>query len=86
MFVQVSRQVGRPNFQAGHAGSIPVIRSSSSASCFERFLACPQGFRAVAYPIAYIRAHVWLGPRRCRCEYQAMVNVTVEARNDIDNP
>ena len=27
MFVQVSRQVGRPNFQAGHAGSIPVIRS-----------------------------------------------------------
>ena len=27
MFAQVSRKAGRPNFQAGHAGSIPVIRS-----------------------------------------------------------
>jgi hypothetical protein len=28
--VQVSRQAEGPNFQAGHAGSIPVIRSSST--------------------------------------------------------
>ena len=27
MFAQVSREAGRPIFQAGHAGSIPVIRS-----------------------------------------------------------
>jgi len=30
MFAQVNRKAGRPNFQAGHAGSIPVIRSLSS--------------------------------------------------------
>jgi hypothetical protein len=27
MFAQVTGYAGRPNFQAGHAGSIPVIRS-----------------------------------------------------------
>ena len=29
MFAQVSGYAGRPNFQAGHAGSIPVIRSTT---------------------------------------------------------
>src|SRR6478672_3871622 len=29
---------------------------------------------------------VRLVPRRGRCHYQAMVDVTVEARNDADNP
>jgi hypothetical protein len=29
---------------------------------------------------------VWLVPRRGRCHYQAMVDVTVEARNDAGSP
>ncbi len=31
-FAQVSRQAGRPNFQAGHAGWIPVARSHGSGT------------------------------------------------------
>jgi hypothetical protein len=37
---------------AGHADSIPVIRSSSSAVYFERFQACLRGFVPVVCPTA----------------------------------
>jgi hypothetical protein len=42
MFEQVSRQAERPNFQAGHAGSIPVIRSQGSV-LVSRFFRCSNG-------------------------------------------
>jgi hypothetical protein len=45
VFAQVARHVGRPNFQAGHAGSIPVIRSQLKALCRYRYL------MSVAFPI-----------------------------------
>ena len=46
MFAQVGRLVGRPNFQAGHTGSIPVIRSQglwepSSTAIFVTGLGIP---------------------------------------------
>jgi hypothetical protein len=78
---------GFANFQAGHAGSIPVIRSCRSAAYFELFAACFLGPRA-----RYVPDRLWseaygpLGRRRRCCQYQAMVDVTVEARNDVDNP
>jgi hypothetical protein len=43
----------------------------------------------VPVPVAsrpQVQAHVRLGPHRRCCQYRAMVNVTVEARNDVDNP
>ena len=54
MFAQVSRYVGRPNFQAGHAGSIPVIRSQLKALCRYRYL------MSVTFPI--IRGDVLVRP------------------------
>jgi hypothetical protein len=55
---QVSPQARRPNFQAGHAGSIPVIRSHSKGQvrsgfrspAFRRFVA-RRGRRAISVPL-----------------------------------
>jgi hypothetical protein len=83
LFAPVSRYGMEPIFQAGHAGSIPGICSSSSAAYFERFRTCLRGFRARQPRSARTFR---LGPRRPCCQYQAMVHVTVEASNDVDNP
>src|SRR6185437_11115076 len=37
MFAQISHVAGRWNFQAGHAGSIPVIRSHGSRAAQRRY-------------------------------------------------
>src|SRR6201999_4123914 len=49
-FAQVSRKAGRPNFQAGHAGSIPVIRSSRSPEFFKQSHVMLPGLRARCVP------------------------------------